>query len=136
VKVPVSGAPPVQVTTAAGAFAIESTDGHSLYFSKHGVPGIWRMPLNGGEQTRVLDQPDFWWDWALTQNGTYFIRYSSKPPFGAALEFFDFATSKIVSISTWDKPSQGLALSPDGRSILYSRQESSEGHIMIVKHFR
>ncbi len=135
-KIPVSGGSPVQVTKTAGVYGVESADGRSLYFSKFGVPGIWKMPLSGGEETRVLDQPGAWWDWVLTRNGIYFIRYSSTPPYSATLEFFEFATHKIVRISTLDKPDQGLAMSSDGRSILYVRNELSESNIMLVKNFR
>jgi len=94
------------------------------------------MPLSGGEETLVLDQPDTWWDWALARNGIYFISYSKKAPFTATLEFYEFAAHRIIPISTLDKVSQGLAVSPDGRSILYARVESSESNIMLVKNFR
>jgi len=134
-KVPASGGSPVQVTKNAGAHGVESADGRSLLYSKAEVPGIWKMPLSGGEETLVLDQPGTWWDWALARNGIYFISYSKKAPFTATLEFYEFATHRIIHISTLDKASQGLAVSPDGRSILYARVESSESNIMLVKNF-
>jgi Tol biopolymer transport system component/DNA-binding winged helix-turn-helix (wHTH) protein len=135
-KVPVSGVAPVQVTKNAGVYGVESADGRSLYYSKPEVPGIWKMPLSGGAETRVLDQPKFWFDWALARNGIYFISYSKKAFPNATLEFFEFATHRIIPISTLDKPWQGLALSPDGRSILYARNEFSQSNIMLVKNFR
>jgi Tol biopolymer transport system component/DNA-binding winged helix-turn-helix (wHTH) protein len=134
-KVPASGGSPVQVTKNAGAHGVESADGRSLFYSKAEVPGIWKMPLSGGEETLVLDQPGTWWDWALARNGIYFISYRKKAPFTATLEFYEFATRRIIPISTLDKASQGLAVSPDGRSILYARVESSESNIMLVKNF-
>jgi Tol biopolymer transport system component len=74
-KVPVNGGSPVQVTRNGGVFAAESADGLSLYYSKSEVPGIWKMPLHGGEETRILDQPEGWdWaSWALVRNGIYFL---------------------------------------------------------------
>jgi hypothetical protein len=98
--------------------------------------GEWCCIRCGGEQTRVLDQPIYWWDWALARNGIYFVSYSKKAFPNATLEFFEFATHRIIPISTLDKPSQGLALSPDGRSILYARNEFSQSNIMLVKNFR
>jgi hypothetical protein len=90
------------------------------------------MPLSGGQETRVLDQPDAWWDWGLARNGIYFIELQRD----ATLEFFEFATHRIIPISTLDKPLEGLAVSPDGRTVLYSRIESFESNIVLVKNFR
>ena len=49
-----------------------------------------------------------WWDWALARNGIYFISYSKKTPPNATLEFFEFATHRIIPISTLDKRVQGI----------------------------
>jgi len=94
------------------------------------------MPLSGGEETHVLDQPpgEDWFNWAVSRNGIYFIDSNNGTN---AVKFFDFATGTKISISTSDKPlSSGLALSPDGRSILYVQGEWAESSIMLVKNFR
>ena len=138
-KIQVSGGPPIQVTKNGGVFAAESADGHFLYYSKFEAPGIWKMPLNGGEEIRVLDQPggDGWWNWALTPNGIYFFDESNKGT-NAGLKLFDFATGKRISIATADRPYIGLAVSPDGRSIVYvpGEPQSQESSIIVVKNFR
>src|SRR5215469_1142600 len=36
---------------------MESEDGRFVYYRKINQPGIWRVPLNGGEEQRVCDQP-------------------------------------------------------------------------------
>ena len=133
----VNGGPPVQVTKNGGVFGSESADGRFLYYLKFESPGIWRMPLNGGEEIRVLDQPagDDWWDWALTPSGIYFLDSSSGTHGG--VKFFDFASGKTISISNLDRPSSvGLAVSPDGKSLLYALAEPEESNIMLVKNFR
>ena len=73
-KVPLDGGPPVQITKNGGVFGAESADGRSLYYSKLEAPGIWKMPLQGGEEKRVLDQAgaEEWSNWALAPNGIYF----------------------------------------------------------------
>ena|SRR5437868_1937220 len=74
-----------------------------------------------------------WSSWALTPNGIYFIN-DTEPH--ATLAYFEFATHRIVRISAMDKPpSVGLAVAPDGRSILYVQNEFSESNIMLVKNF-
>jgi Tol biopolymer transport system component len=136
-KMQVNGGTPVQVTKNGGVFAAESADGRFLYYSKFESPGIWRMPLNGGEEIRVLDQPsgDDWWDWALTRGGIYFFDQSNSGT-KTGVKFLDFATGRKVSIANADRSCCGLALSPDGRSILYAHDEPPESSIMLVKNFR
>jgi Tol biopolymer transport system component len=135
----VNGGPPIQVTKNGGVFAAESADGRFLYYSKFEGAGIWRMPLNGGEEIHVLNQPagDDWWNWTLARNGIYFFDESNSGT-TAGVKFFDFATGKKISIATADRSCLGLAVSPDGRSILYAHNKPAleESSIMLVKNFR
>jgi Tol biopolymer transport system component/DNA-binding winged helix-turn-helix (wHTH) protein len=127
---------PVQVTTNGGVFAQESDDGQFLYYSKFESPGLWKRPTAGGDEARILDQPtgDNWWNWAVTHNGIYFFTWRKDKKSGVA--FFDFASRKESLLAPIDKPSLGLALSPDGRSILYVQTEWVRSSIMLVKNFR
>ncbi len=136
-KVPFKGGPPVRVTKNGGIYAIESDDGRFLYYSKFTQPGIWKMPLNGGEEILVLDQPAgfHWYNWALTRNGIYFL---TEDPLNGKIKFFDFATGKTISIFAPEKlvgDAGGLALSPDGKSLLYT-QRDWDAYIKLVKNFR
>jgi Tol biopolymer transport system component len=131
-KMQLNGGAPVQVTKNGGVFAAESMDGRFLYFSKFEAPGIWKMPIEGGEESRVLaDQGgQGWWNWALARNGIYFLDDEK-------LKFFDFATGKKISVYTSEKALvMGLAVSPDGKSILYPQIEVAESSIMLLKNFR
>ena len=135
-KVPLEGGPPVKVTRKGGVFAAESADGRSLYYSKFDAHGIWQMPLRGGEEKRVMDRAGEhdWYNWALARNGIYFLDYHKR---GAVVDWFDFATRKTTTILTSDKgPGIGLAVSADGRSILYAENELEDESIMLVKNFR
>jgi nucleotide-binding universal stress UspA family protein len=90
-------------------------------------PGIWKMLLNGGQESRVLDQPsgNEWFNWALTGKGIYFLNHAELPP--TTVNFFESATQKTAHIATLDKPTGwGLALAPDGRSLLYVEAEFEE----------
>jgi Tol biopolymer transport system component len=136
-KVPATGGDPVRITKKGGVYGIESADARSLYYAKFEVPGIWKMPLPDGEETRVLDQSggEGWSSWALTPNGIYFIDGDTEGH--ATLAYFEFAAHRTVRISAMDKPpSVGLAVAPDGRSILYVQNEFSESNIMLVQNFR
>jgi hypothetical protein len=150
---PFKGGPPVRVTRNGGVYGIESEDGRFLYYSKFTEPGIWKMPLNGGEEMLVLDQPAGWqwFNWALTRNGIYFLtgdppnaspEWAYAPSSGTAgkIKFFDIATGKTISILALEKPVPhhgGLAVSSDGKSLLFGQlDESSDSYIMLVKNFR
>ena len=134
-KIQLNGGPPVQVTKNGGVFAAESADGRFLYYSKF-EGGIWRMPLQGGEETLILDQGLAWFNWALGRRGIYFIRRVNTQPH-ATVQFFEFATHKIIPIWTLENPDgPGFAVSADGRSILYVQNEFTQSNIMLVKNFR
>lgn len=134
-KVPLNGGSPVEVTRNGGVFAADSSDGRFLYYSKFEEAGIWKMPLSGGEETQVLDQPGGWdsYSWALVPNGIYFL--NSEAPHNN-IEFLRFATVKKSLIASVDSSGFGLAVSPDGRFILFVKNELAESSIMLVKNFR
>jgi Tol biopolymer transport system component/DNA-binding winged helix-turn-helix (wHTH) protein len=136
-SVPFKGGSPVQVTRNGGVHAIESDDGRFLYYGKNDQPGVWKIPLAGGAETRVLDQPRCWCDWQLVPAGIYFLNESFKP--NGRIGFFDFATGETTPIFNLEKPLTifgGLAVSPDGRSLLYTQTELDDSYIMLVKNFR
>jgi hypothetical protein len=125
----------VRITKNGGVYATESDDGRFLYFSKFGQPGVWRMPLSGGSEEQILDQPEghLWFNWALSSAGIYL-----RSPVGiekGRIEFFDFGTHKRTLIAAVEKLTNGLALAPDGKSLLYGQQDSEDCSIMLVKNF-
>ena len=101
------------------------------------------MPLNGGEEERILDQPPAnWAGWGLTRNGIYFLNLNEygqvRDTPNAKIEFFDFATrttSSILDLAKPVPPIAGLAVSPDGRSLLYEQNEFRDSYIMLVRNF-
>jgi Tol biopolymer transport system component len=135
-KAPAEGGDALQVTTHGGTEAFESRDGRILYFTKSlpgGVPpGIWRLPRDGGKEVQVLDRGRPL-SWALLEQGILYLDRSSEPP---ALELFQFATGQVSRVAVVeDVFDGGLSASPDGRSVLYTR-EVHEADIMLVQGFR
>jgi Tol biopolymer transport system component len=134
-KVPFQG-PPVRVTKNGGVYASESHDGQFVYYAKFNEPGLWRMPLNGGEETHVLDQPKNWASWALARTGIYYLNLD-VPPHGR-IEFFDFGNRQSTPIISLDKAASlwgGLAISADGKSLLFGQREYDESYVMLMKNF-
>ncbi len=136
-KVPSQGGSPLQVTRKGGVYGVESVDRHFLYYSKFETTGIWKMPLPGGEETRILDEPsgDDWYNWALGRNGIYLLNRTAQPK--EAIEYFDFVTGKKTTILLPDKRvDYGVIVSPDERSILYGQNDLYQSSLILMKNFR
>ena len=97
------------------------------------------MPAAGGEESRVTlttlssRSAEFFWSTAPT--GIYFID-DSKP----VLKFFDMATgeqSVVLTLDDWPFCcNPALAVSADGRFLLYNQGEGYASDIMLVDNFR
>ena len=140
-KVPAAGGQAVQITKRGGFAAFESQDGKSLYYAKGiDVDGLWSVAVNGGEEAPVLDFPkaSFWGYWALVETGIYFVNTEARPQ--PALQFLSFAERRVVHVATLDRKPvpfvSGIAVSPDGRWILYTQEDHRSSDIMLVENFR
>jgi Tol biopolymer transport system component/DNA-binding winged helix-turn-helix (wHTH) protein len=139
-KMPAEGGQAVQLTKHGGFASVESRDGQFLYYAKGAyVKGLWRVPVNGGEEAPVLEFPEvgYWGYWALAEKGIYFVNTRRRP---YALEFFDFETRRVVHVARFEKAptafDAGLAVSSDGRSILYVQEDQINSDIVLVENFR
>jgi len=136
-KRPVSGGPAVQVSMTRSLMAIESPDGTYLYYVEgndtNGGGPLWRMPVGGGAPTRIADGV----------NGTGFdvvaggIYYLDRLAGETRLQYFDLALGKANTVArNLGDADFGLCASPDGRTVLYSRVDSSVNDLMLVDAFR
>jgi hypothetical protein len=138
--VPAESGRAVQITKRGGFAAFESADGRFVYYAKGSdTGGLWKVPTNGGEETAVLELPkaELWGYWALVKDGVYFVDAEASPR--PALRFFDFGTRRVSHVVDLDKKpiehEPGLAISPDGRWLLYTQVDSRSGDIMLVENF-
>ena len=139
-KMPAAGGQPVQVTEQGGFEGFESLDGKSLYYTKgRAIPGLWRAPTTGGKEEFVTGhhQAGLWRYWRVTEQGIYF---ATATPAGAMLEFYSFANKQVSEVTRLSRGAErylpGLAVSPDGRSLLYCQMDRSGSDIMMVENFR
>ena len=133
-KVRPQGGHPVQVTKKGGTGGLESPDGKTFYYAKGLMaPGLWKVPVEGGEETPVLKQfwAAFFETWCLAREGIYFYNDDT-----GAIEFYSFATHKITRIAKPEKRGGDLSVSPDGRWILFAQVDQDTSHIMMVENFR
>jgi len=137
-KMPAGGGEARRLTTMGGIWgglwALESPDGQWVYHS-HGNNSLWKVPRDGGEDTQVLESVD-WNAFGIVKEGIYFI---PKPDAAgrSSIQFFNFSTKKIRSISTIKSPIfANLSVSPDGRWILYTQADQLGSDLMLVENFR
>ena len=137
-KIPAQGGQALQVTRHGGFTSFESADGKFLYYSK-GAPGVWRVAVDGGEETPIIDIPraGVWGNWTVADDGIYFINTDVKGAY--TVEFFSFdaqRTKQIAVLQNVNEFVSGLTISPDRQRILYTQQDSLAGDIMLAENFR
>ncbi|MFN7931424.1 MAG: winged helix-turn-helix domain-containing protein [Blastocatellia bacterium] len=140
-KAPMTGGEAKQVTREGGFEGFESADGQTFYYAKgRGIPGIWQVPVGGGEERLVVDQyqAGLWRYWRVAEQGLYFA--TAATPTEPSLKFFSFAAQQVSEVIPLarevDKYSPGLAISPDGRHLLCVRRDPSGSDLMMVENFR
>ena len=134
------GGPAMQVTSNGGFAPLESADGKYLYYTKFDSPGAFRVPVSGGEEVTILEEPPqgYWGYFAVAANGLYYTGDTGNHKPG--LKLYDFATKKISVVTALDKEpyygAPGLAVSPDGRSVLYVQLDEGRDSLMLAENFR
>jgi len=88
-----------------------------------------------GNQSQVLDLV-FRDSCAVTETGVYFIPRRDLDCRSFHLQFLDFATGQIKAIVDIEDIGEGVSVSPDGRSLLFTERSQTNSDIMLVENFR
>jgi Tol biopolymer transport system component len=140
-KIPATGGDAIQVTREGGFAPRESLDGRFLYYTKALInTSLWKIPVDGGEATKVLDGLINYTNLDIVREGIYFVPAPSAAA-SFSIQFLNLATSQITTVAKLDRPidlgdSGGLAVSPDGRWMLYEQVEQAGSELMLVENFR
>jgi len=135
-KMPATGGAAEQVTFEGGRRPHISPDGYLYYIKAWTARSVWRRPVQGGKEEVVLDESvhsnGFW---GPSTGGVYYI-----DPLGA-LRFFDVRSRRdsgpLVEVLLSEiRIDSGMAVSPDGHSVLIPRVRESGTNIMVVDRFR
>ena len=145
-KTSATGGPSTQITKGGGIRSLPSKDGKILYYAKgRNAPGIWRVPVEGGPEEIVLNEPKakLWNSWTLAANGIYFVQVGSQDTSPRrTLCFYSFATKQSKPVMTLDVPRQprwfdgGMSVSSDGKWLLYAQMDQIGSDIMLMENFR
>ena len=143
-KVPPAGGDAIQVTRTVASASQESRDGGSIYYVERWdkPTPLWRLPVSGGDAVKLIDDVAGS-NFAIVDGGIYYIdrgapgSTTDRQPAEARLEYFDLATRTSRTVArNLGTIGLGLGASPDGRTILYSRLDSSVDDLMLVENFR
>ena len=144
-KMTVGGGAPVQVTDTAGAIAIESYGGDLFYVDTTNGPGtVWRLPHGGGPAVKIVEGVVLG-NFDVAEEGLYYIdrvsgdagSFTDRPDGETRLRYFDFATSRSTTVATnLGTIGLGLSATRDGRTVFFSRVDSSTDELILVDNFR
>jgi Tol biopolymer transport system component len=137
-KLPASGGDAIQVTHDGGFGPHESPDGKFLYYAKALFDtSLWRIPVEGGPATRVLEDLSSHLNVAFAASAIYFVPSSSS---SSSIQVLDLNTNRIATFASFKRrlnrgEAGGLALSPDGKRLLYTQLDELGSELMLVEKF-
>jgi serine/threonine protein kinase len=146
-KIPAAGGDAVRVTDSVGYAPVESPDGAYIYYVEtiDKPSPLWRMPVSGGVPVKMLEEV-FFGNYAVLERGIYYMNkpagqggvyYLDKPSGETQLQYFDFATRRSTTVArNLGNVDAFLTASPDGRTLLYCRVDSSVDDLLLVENFR
>jgi Tol biopolymer transport system component len=133
-KMPAQGGEAVQITQNGGGDSWETPDGKDLYYWRPGAFDLWRVPVSGGQAAKVIEDLDR--IFVLFQDGLYYSgEHGHLGPQPGELRFFDFATGVSTTLLR-NLGGAGPAVSPDRRTIIYTRIDSTGADLMLVENFK
>lgn len=138
-RIPADGGEARQITADGGFEALESSDGQTLYYTKGWYTGIYSRPVAGGPERPFLESVSLAvGSFQVFEKGIYYacqtdIRNSDPLEF----RFLDFFTGKTVVLTKFNSTSsQGLTVSPDGKTMLDTISTGRNGDLMLVENYR
>lgn len=136
-RMAVAGGLPEQVTRNGAEYFQLSADGEHVYFARsEQVPGIWRVPATGGEETLVVPGARYF-SWTLGRRGLYRVRTNPDPELPGAVILFDLATGKESTVARLPQmnltASHHLSLSEDESRMLLTIEDTRGGDLMMVE---
>lgn len=134
-KVSAEGGTAQRVTEGSGIYAVESFDGKYVYFSRSPHdPEVWRIPVQGGTEERVTDIPKPFdtSHWSIVPAGIYLVNGNGD------LLFYEFNHRSVTRVyhdsrflTDWS-----MAVSYDGREVIWAQIDDRSADLMLVENFR
>lgn len=121
------------VTTDGGYAAGESPDGRSILFTRLDAPGLWTLPIEGGNARLLVPgiRAAETTNWRVTPNGIYYVAVTDDQPVIRRAPLTGGNGEDVASIANYSWP--GFAVPPDGASIVFARWDRRESNIMAIE---
>jgi Tol biopolymer transport system component len=139
-KIPSTGGTAIQLTKNGGLEPIESLDGKYVYYTKpRTTPGVWRMTVDGGDDTRILDR-GIESSWAVTARGIVLMDKLAKPQ--ASIDVYRFDSGTIMRWLQFppglrfDLANSSFSVTPDGKWIVYTQFDQWGSDIEMIEQFQ
>jgi Tol biopolymer transport system component len=139
-KIPAAGGAATQLTRSGASEPFASADGKLVYFTKRPWGAIWTISVDGGAERPVQELERFdkiSRSWGVLDRGIYFISSEDAPH--QTIRFFNFATRRVTSLvelgrnPIWNYPD--VALSRDGRQLLFAGLDQDINDLMLIENF-
>jgi len=139
-RVPAHGGVAGQITRNGGFAAFESPDGKTLYYTISGAgdEGLFAKRLPDGDEEQVVKENVAWRGFAVFSEGVYYLHRRVQNSY--EIRFYEFASGQVRVIAEIEAPlsvwSYGLAVSPDRKTFLFSKNVSQASDLMMIENFR
>jgi Tol biopolymer transport system component len=131
-RVPLGEGVARQMTENGGSVAFESTDGRTLFYWRNGR--LFARSLDGGPERQVLDNV---WAFAVFDDGIYYIGRPG-PDQQHPIQFHEFSTGagRLLTKVDGSLPADRFSVSPDRKTILFTKWTSLGADLMLIENFR
>jgi Tol biopolymer transport system component/predicted Ser/Thr protein kinase len=132
-KMPASGGEAVEVAAGHAGRAMEASNGDVYYITTSILSPLFRLPAAGGGPVKVAESV-VWFNFSVLGKGVYYVGQVGNE---VRLQYFDSVTGRTTTIArNLGDAGAGLTVSPDGKTILYTRMDASADDLMLVENFR
>ena len=137
-RMPAAGGEPRQITDNGGFEALESCDRQTLYYSKGWYSGLYARPVAGGPEKPVLESVALSvLSFVVVENGIYYVSRGARGSRTLEIRFLNFTTGKSQTVTqVAGNSGQGLTVSPDRKTMLYTISGGRNDDLMLVENFR
>jgi serine/threonine protein kinase len=133
-RIPAAGGQPERVTSHGALLAELSWDGKTLLYSEIEAQGrLFALGLEDGRE-QLVEQCALSRLLAASREAFYYVRCAEGPE--KPLVRLDLHTGQKQSLGTLTNPYLGLTVSPDGKTILFSRENLGGADLMMIEPFR
>jgi serine/threonine protein kinase len=135
-RAPAMGGPQERITHNGGSVPYESIDGKTLFFIHEGGSSpLMALPLAGGSERKVIDCVPAPSGYAIGSAGVYHFGCGADRA-AVPLYLRDLGTGRDRLLGTFENGQGGLTVSPDGKTIIYSRIVGEGSDLMMIENFR